>query len=377
MNAGDNEFMPGLWARLQSMMESGMRQQFTKAGVVYMTALILIAVSAFASANNLLFLILAAMLSTAMVSGFISRLSLSGLELEFSHPEHISARRRTPGNVALRNLKWIPSFSIRLTGGERSGIVSELYFPSVPGRSVLEEHVDLFFPARGVYQENDFHLSTRFPFGFTERRATVPLRQEILVYPCIDPAPDFDRMLAELSGDVNSHFRGRGHDFYRIRPYVAFESARHVDWRATAHTGDLQVREFAREQEQAVVVLLDVEPETEGAQFEHMVDCCACVVWRFSQHAGKVHFHSQGFFLRTPEDGDVYAILKFLATVRAVRGRTPPTLHDAGGFQVIFSSTPSRLSSYGWATEDSSSARVWRPADLLPAGAGASTAALS
>jgi uncharacterized protein (DUF58 family) len=354
---------------MRSMLESGMRQQFTKTGVLYTAALILIAVSAFASANNLLFLILAAMLSTLLVSGFISRLSLAGLELEFSHPEHISARRRTPGKVVVRNLKWIPSFSIRLTGGERSGIVSELYFPSVPGGGMLEEHVDLLFPARGIYKESDFHLSTRFPFGFTERRATVPLRQEILVYPCIDPTPDFERLLAELSGDVNSHFRGRGHDFYRIRPYVAFESARHVDWRATAHTGDLQVREFAQEQEQALTVLLDVEPDME-AHFERMVDCCACVVWRFAQHAGKVHFHTPGFLLRIPEDGDVYAILKFLASVSPASGWTPPILHDFSGYQVIFSAAPARLAAYGWATEDGSSARIWRPADLLRDGSG-------
>jgi uncharacterized protein (DUF58 family) len=369
--------MFGLWPRVRSMLESGMRQQFTKTGVLYTAALILIAFSSFASANNLLFLILAAMLSTLLVSGFISRLSLAGLELEFSHPEHISARRRTPGKVVVRNLKWIPSFSIRLTGGERSGIVSELYFPSVPGGGMLEEHVDLLFPARGIYKENDFHLSTRFPFGFTERRATVPLRQEILVYPCIDPTPDFERLLAELSGDVNSHFRGRGHDFYRIRPYVAFESARHVDWRATAHTGDLQVREFAREQEQAVAVLLDIEPEPdEDSQFERMVECCACVVWRFS-HVGRVHFHTQGFLLRIPEDGDVYAILKYLATVTPARGRTAPTLHDASGYQVVFSAAPGRLAPYGWATEDGSSARIWRPADLLPDRTAADAAARS
>ncbi len=354
--------MFGFWPRVRSLLESGMRQQITKAGVLYTAALILIAVLAFASANNLLFLILAAMLSTLLVSGFISRLSLAGLELEFSHPEHISARRRTPGKVVLRNLKWIPSFSIRLTGGERSGIISELYFPSVPGGGMLEEHVDLLFPARGAYQENDFHLSTKFPFGFTDRRATVPLRQEILVYPCIDPTPDFERLLVELSGDVNSHFRGRGHDFYRIRPYVAFESARHVDWKATAHTGDVQVREFAREREPAVAVLLDTEPLPQGdAAFESMVDCCACVVWRFAQHAGKVHFHAQGFQLRVPEDGDVYAILKFLAAVTPSRGRTPPVLQDATGYQVIFSANPGRLEPYGWAAADGAGARLWHP----------------
>lgn len=364
----------GLWPRLRALWESSMRQQVTKGGVVYTAALVLVAISAFASANNLLFLILAAMVSTLMVSGFISRLSLAGLELEFSHPEHISARRRTPGKVVVRNLKFTPSFSIHLSGSHGSGIVSELYFPSIPGRGTLDEHIDLLFPSRGLYRENDFHFVTRFPFGFTDRRATVPLRQEILVYPCIDPSPEFEHLLAELAGDIESHFRGRGHDFYRIRPYVAFESARNVDWRATAHTGDLQVREFAKEEEQTVAVFLDREAAGENDVFERTVDCCACVVWRFSQHGGKMRFHTQGFSLRLPEDGDVYGILKFLATVNTVRGKTPPVLDEFGNFQVVFSADPARLSPYGWATENGPNARVWCPADLAGDRPGADSA---
>ena len=49
-----------------------------------------------------------------------------------------------------------------------------------------------------------------------------------------------------LRGDIDSWFRGHGHDFYRIRPsYEALEGARHGIWKATAHTGALHVREFA------------------------------------------------------------------------------------------------------------------------------------
>src|SRR3712207_7262223 len=41
-------------------------------------------------------------------------------------------------------------------------------------------------------------------------------------------------------------------------PYTTLFRSRHVDWRATAHTGELQVREFAREQDAAVVIFLDL-----------------------------------------------------------------------------------------------------------------------
>ena len=53
--------------------------------------------------------------------------------------------------------------------------------------------------------------------------------------------------------------------------------------------------------------------------------------------------------MRVPDEGDVYAILKYLASVSPVRGKSIPILHDASGFQVVFSADPGRLSSYGWA----------------------------
>ena len=75
-----------------------------------------------------------------------------------------------------------------------------------------------------------------------------------------------------LRGEMQAHYRGRGGEFYRIRPYEPFESARHVDWKATAHTGELQVREFAREQEHLLEIFLDLEtPEALHDWFERAV----------------------------------------------------------------------------------------------------------
>ncbi len=51
------------------------------------------------------------------------------------------------------------------------------------------------------------------------------------------------------------------------------------------------------------------------AWFEHAVDCCAFLIWRLTNQGVAVHFRSNGYALRQPEDGDVYAILKYLALV--------------------------------------------------------------
>jgi uncharacterized protein (DUF58 family) len=321
--------------------------------VVFTGAILLVAFAAFVSANNLLFLMLAAMLGTLLVSGFVSRMGLAGLELDLVLPEHISARRKLIGRLHIQNAKrWMPSFSIRLTGSG-AGLSSDLYQPLIPGGATVEESVQLFFEKRGAYSENTFRCATRFPFGFTERHVNVTLRREVLVYPCVDPQPGFEELLAQIQGDIASPYRGRGSDFYRIRPYEAFESARHVDWRATAHTGDLQVREFAREEETLVWVFLDLnvgEGEREREWFERAVDCCAFLAWRLLQRDGRMRFQTQGFDMQVPEEGDAYTILKYLAAVSPLRRAVPPVAHVENTLQIAFTADRSHLRDTGWET---------------------------
>jgi uncharacterized protein (DUF58 family) len=338
------------WFRFHPAIELGTRKHVTRLGLLFTSACLVVALAAFASANNLLFLILAVMLATFMVSGFISRLSLAGLELDFLLPEHICAGRKLLGRVVIRNTKgWMPSFSIHVTASRESGLTTPLYFPVVPGGARVEEPVQLFFARRGSYRQNSFRFSTRFPFGFAERRISVPLLREVLVYPSIDPQAGFDDLLITLQGEIASFYRGQGHDFYRIRPYEVLESARHVDWKATAHTGDLQVREFAREQEQTVAFFLDLDaPPDQAEWFDSMVDCCAFLAWNMSQRGSRVRFCTQEVDWQLPEEADVYTILKYLAIVSAKQGKPLAAANDRNVFQIVFSASPERLVEVGW-----------------------------
>lgn len=339
--------------RLRAGWSQGLRQPLTRAGLVYTATLLVVMLAAFLSANNLLFLILAAMLSTLLVSRFISRLGIAGLELDLRAPEHLSARRRVRASIRLKNLKrWIPSFSIHLAGAADSGLESILYFPVIPGGASLEEPVDLYFPKRGTQRERSFQFSTRFPFGFAERRELVTAEHDILVYPCLDPQPGFEALLAEVTGEMEAQQRGRGHDFYRIRPYEALESARHVDWKATAHTGDLQVREFAREQDHRVLIYLDLEAPFDSGRayerwFESAVDCAAFLAFRLAGHGAHIRFRTQELDVTLPDETDIYTILKYLALVSPMRGRPAEVPDDPTSFQIIFTVNPARVAELG------------------------------
>jgi uncharacterized protein (DUF58 family) len=339
------------------------RQQMTGAGIVFRAALLAVAAAAFLLGNNLLFLIVAAMFSTLLISGFVTRLGLAGLELDLLLPEHIPARRKVRAKIRLRNLKrWAPSFSIQLAGAAESGFNSILNFPVIAGSATAEESVTLYFPRRGAQRERSFQFSTRFPFGFAERREMVTTRHDIIVYPCLDPQPGFEMLLDAVSGGIAAMQRGRGHDFYRIRPYEAMESARHVDWKATAHTGSLQVREFVREQDWRAVIFLDLDaPVGSEAWFEQAVECCAFLAYRLTERGVEVRLCTQELDLSLPEEGDIYTLLKYLALVSPLRGKPPLAPEEPGSFQIVFTAQPGRMESLGWDVGDSRTSRLLGP----------------
>ena len=342
-----------VWQRFRRAVSHRIRYRITLSGTLFIAAIAIVSLAALVSANNLLFLIVAAMLATLLVSGLVSRLCLAGLQLDFLVPEHVPAGRVVPGKLFVRNHKKLtPSFSVRVEAIPKPGrpvLKSGVYFPLIAAGTTLEAGVEVRFPRRGAYRENGFAFSTAFPFGFVEKSARVTLRREMLVYPSIDPQPGFDDLLAGIAGELETHYRGLGKDFYRIRPYEAFESARHLDWKATAHTGEVQVREFAREQEQTVELFLDrnVTPELD-AWFEHAVDCCAFLAWRLSSQGASIHFRSNGYQCRQPEDGDIYAILKYLALVAPQRVDTPEAPLDEASFKIVFTASPRRFQEAGW-----------------------------
>lgn len=355
----------GPWTHLRDFLARRGRYKITRGGLLFSFGILLVGIGAILSGNNLMFLIAAAMMATLLVSGFVSRLCLAGLELDFLVPEHVSAGRTVPGKLFVRNQKWvIPSFSIRVEGIRDPAsptLTSGVYFPLIPGGATVEETVDVRFTRRGAYRQNSFAFLTAFPFGFLEKSARVTLLREMIVYPSIDPKPGFEDLLAGVSGEIETHYRGLGRDFYRIRPYEAFESARHVDWKASAHVGALQVREFAREQEQAVEIFFDRDvPPSLDSWFEHAVECCAFLAWGLSNQGASISFRSQNFHMRLPEDADIYSILKYLALVYPHAGSATESPFDDASYKIVFTPTPRKFSDAGWM-----GARVFDP-DVLP-----------
>ena len=62
----------------------------------------------------------------------------------------------------------------------------------------------------------------------------------------------------QLSGDYHSTFKGQGVEFDEVRPYIAGDDVRSIDWNVTARTGVPYIKRFSEERELTILFMVDV-----------------------------------------------------------------------------------------------------------------------
>ena len=66
-----------------------------------------------------------------------------------------------------------------------------------------------------------------------------------------------------LAGQYESAFKGRGMEFEEVRSYQPGDDIRHIDWKATARTGEPYIKVHREERELTVMLLVDVSSSGE------------------------------------------------------------------------------------------------------------------
>lgn len=322
----------------------------TREGGIYILAIFLLSLAAINTGNNLLFLIMAILLSAIVASGSFARASLRSIRVSIDIPENVFVDEHISIKVSLHNAKRIlPSFSIsvedagcRAARGRRrlkdfwmrpgAGNATQedtgrlilrhaAYFPALLAGETCSLLIGQSFPARGKYTLQGFRLSTCFPFGFFKRGERVRAEGEILVYPRIDEVSAYFHLLPFLPGHLEGRHVGLGESLYALRKYRDGESARRVDWKATAKTGELMAREYAREEESRFCLILDnriqnAEKENCTARFEKSVSLAASLAAHFTEEGAELEFMTPDEYIpRGMGNAQLYCILRALAVI--------------------------------------------------------------
>lgn len=325
--------------------------EFTVGGAIILALIMIVGFSAWNTGNNLLFLVLSFLVSALIVGFFMGSFALKRLDVKMRFPETIFAGEPTPIFVSLNNRKRIfPTFSVvtEVRGKERekSVVFEDIkkllpekwaekisrppvikhtldYFVRVPRGATIENKVEHVFPFRGRFIIKDFELSTKFPFGFFRHRRRLSAEEaEIIIFPKSAPIDHESVDLPLETGKFVTQKKGLGQDLLSLRDYQPMDDLRHVDWKATARSRRLIVREFSAEDDKRITVFFDtrfrreaeekpmtlrekIDAEQKGKlspaskRFEKGVSRCASLLSHFAEEQGEIRLiidETQGDF---------------------------------------------------------------------------------
>ncbi|PYS88069.1 MAG: hypothetical protein DMF62_10780 [Acidobacteria bacterium] len=260
--------------------------EFTAGGAMMLGLAAIVGFSAWNTGNNLLFLILSFIFAAVVIAFFAGGYTLKKLDVKMRFPETIFAGEETHIFVSLTNRKlFLPSYSVvaEVRGKEREESVAaeqirEIlprfvadrltrpplmrrtldHFVRIPRNETVETRTAHVFPSRGRFLIKDFEISTKFPFGFFRHRRRLPAREtELIVFPKFDPITHALDDLSLETGRLEATRRGLGQDLYAMREYRPNDDLRRVDWKATARSTQLTVREFSAEDDKRINIFLD------------------------------------------------------------------------------------------------------------------------
>ena len=317
------------------------RTTVTVEGLLFIVFLMVIAFAAWNTGNNLLYLVLSAMMAFLVAANLIARLSLGDVAVQLRFPDHIFAGEPASLNVTLLNHKKVmPSYSLMVEAlsdneddaeaEEKDGDKDEkqkenssnkkaraanprakrgadaerragrnvpdspkivpasdapalsigklAYYVLVPARASVRQRVLYTFERRGRYPITGFRISTKFPASFFKKWRRIDASGEIVVYPKPQPLDDFYHALPMLAGQIQSHARGWGDELYAIRRYHPSDHIRNIDWKATAKSSHIMVREHVREDEWRLTIVFDTarppagEPPAQKKETAHKAE---------------------------------------------------------------------------------------------------------
>lgn len=224
--------------------------------------------------NNLLFLIVSAMLGFMAVSGMLGWVNIRGLSVSVRHPDELYAGMETLVSVRIENRKkLLPSFLITATvsGSPTSFILLD------PGKPLTGALLKAF-KGRGMHSVHQVLISSPFPVNFFVRFTSAPVSDTFPVFPAPRPsAGQFQGGKQEAGQLQAAGSKGYEGDLAKISDYRGGESLKLIHWRLSAKHEVFKVKEMTSTADQPVVLELDLIP---GRDLEERLSCCAYLINR-------------------------------------------------------------------------------------------------
>jgi uncharacterized protein (DUF58 family) len=235
------------------------RLKFSRAGWMFTGGTLVLGLAAIGTGNNLLYLVLGAMLGFITLSGWLSEQMIRRLEVRRRPVRGVTAGR--PGRITydLKNAKpRLPSLAVEI--GE-AGHAGRAWVAALEAGERATVRAETTWERRGVYPLEVVTLATSFPFGLFRKERDLEIAGDAVVWPRHDRPVREPRMAGERVRRAGESFAGaagaRG-EYRGLRPYRPGDDPRDVHWRTTARVGQPVIREYERDRATALWICLDL-----------------------------------------------------------------------------------------------------------------------
>ncbi len=231
----------------------------TTTGALAIALVLAAGIVAVNSGNNLLYLVVAALLATLALSGFLGHRNLRGVRLRMIAPDEAWAGLPVSVRAELINHRGrLPAYL--LTVGAGPGSPADTVLEILPGGRA-EIPLTLAFPTRGLQPWPQRSVTSEFPFGLIRRGGRVAPPGSCLVYPAPLEVPWELAELAEREGELQAlRTPGVGGDYRGLRDYAPGDSLSRVQWSSWLRLRSLQTKEFEAQGAPPVVYRFDAMP---------------------------------------------------------------------------------------------------------------------
>ncbi len=191
----------------------------TKTGKVFFSFLTAVILVAMLTGNNLLFLIIAFLLSFMVVSGIESEMNIRHLEVNRSPSPEIYAGM--PGEIcySIRNLKQDSARLVLHDGGK----MNITHIPRGVREIFRQERT---FSRRGRHLLGNVTIFTTYPYGLFRKSITFDMEDPVIVFPA--PIPCSPAVFAGDSGEG----RGGGiESISHVRAYIPGDALSSIVWK--------------------------------------------------------------------------------------------------------------------------------------------------
>jgi uncharacterized protein (DUF58 family) len=226
------------------------RLRLTGAGVLFIAFTVTAGVVAVNSGNNLLFILVAALLSLLTLSGFLAYININGLDLALRVPGEIFAGHPATVVLELTNRKRrFCSYLLTCEGDDGGDVLVELP-PGQTGRLPVRTR----FTQRGRQPVGERTLTSEYPLGLVRRGGSFAPGSTCVVYP--KPLSVAWSLLekAEREGEDQAlPLSGIDGDYRGLRDYLPGDSLSRVQWKGWLRHRRLLTKEFESEGASPVV----------------------------------------------------------------------------------------------------------------------------